>query len=74
LLCSEETLCVYGLDEDVDSYIGTKLKWYPPNPYQRHQIEERRCILMEGYLNRNEDSFYSRELLVQHNISVEGIC
>jgi hypothetical protein len=26
LLCSEETLCVYGLDEDVDSYIGTKLK------------------------------------------------
>jgi hypothetical protein len=38
LLCPEETLCVYGLDEDVNSYIDTKLKQYPPNPYQRHQL------------------------------------
>jgi hypothetical protein len=53
LLCPEETLCVYGLDEDVDTYIDTKLKQYPPNPYQRHQIEERGHIFMEGYLNRN---------------------
>jgi hypothetical protein len=26
---------------------------------------------MEGYLSRNVDSFYSRQLLIQHNISVE---
>jgi hypothetical protein len=26
---------------------------------------------MEGYLNKNVDSFCSRELLIQHNISVE---
>jgi hypothetical protein len=47
------------------------LKPYPPNPYQRHQIEEKRHIFMEKYLNRNVDSFYSRKLLVQHNISVK---
>jgi hypothetical protein len=43
------------LDKDVDSYIDTKLKWYPPNPYQRHQVEEKRHIFVEGYLNRNVD-------------------
>jgi hypothetical protein len=32
LLCPKETLCVYGLDEEVDSYIDIKLKQYPPNP------------------------------------------
>jgi hypothetical protein len=45
------------------------LKQYPLNPYQRHQIEEKRHIFMEGYFSRNANSFYSRELLVQHNIS-----
>jgi hypothetical protein len=71
LLCAEETLCVYGLDEGVDFYIDIKLKQYFFNFYQRQQIEERRCIFMEGYLTKNKDSFYSRELLLQHNISVE---
>jgi hypothetical protein len=30
-LIEEETLCVYGLDKDVDFYIDTKLRCYPPN-------------------------------------------
>jgi hypothetical protein len=70
LLCPEESLCVYGLDEEVDSYIDTKLKCYSPNPYQRHQIKERN-IFIKGYLNRNKNSFYSRQLLAQYNINVE---
>jgi hypothetical protein len=48
LLCPKKTLCIYGLDE-VNTYINTKLKYYPPNPSQRHQIEERRRIFMEGH-------------------------
>jgi hypothetical protein len=71
LLCLEETLCVYGLDEETDSYIDTKLKQYLPNPYQKQQIEKKKRIFMESYLIRNNNSFYSKQLLLQHNISVE---
>jgi hypothetical protein len=53
------------------NYIDTKLKLYPSNPYQRHQTKKRKCIFIKKYLNRNANSFYSRELLVQHNISIE---
>jgi hypothetical protein len=40
LLYPEEILCVYGLDKDVDSCADTKLKQFPPNPYQRQQVEK----------------------------------
>jgi hypothetical protein len=30
LLCPEKTLCAYGLDKDVDSYIDMKFKQYFP--------------------------------------------
>jgi hypothetical protein len=57
LLSPEEMLCVYGLDEDVDSYIDIKLNPYHQNPYQKNQIEERRHIFMKGYLSRNANLF-----------------
>jgi hypothetical protein len=67
LICSEETLFVYGLIKEVDSYVDLKLGRFPLNEYQQNQMDIAKSKFIEGYMKINENSFKSKELLKQHN-------
>jgi hypothetical protein len=63
IICPEETLAVYGLLKNVDSYIYLKLGRFPLNLYQQNQMAIAKNKFIEGYMKINENSFKSRELL-----------
>jgi hypothetical protein len=71
LICPEETLAVYGLIKEVDSYIDLKLGRFPPNKYQQNQMIIAKNKFIDGYMKINENSFKSKELLKQHNDETE---
>jgi hypothetical protein len=71
LICPEETLFVYGLLKEVDSYIDLKLGRFPLNEYQQNQMSIAKSKFIEGYLKINENSLKSKELLKQHDDGTE---